>query len=109
MPWLLERIDYTWERHSGYQHYNTSVRPSELVKDHIYGCFISDRTGILLRHEIGIDRIMWEGDYPHSDSQFPDRASVPWRRSRTCRTRTCARSSRRTPAGSSASRASRLK
>ena len=71
MPWLLERIDYTWERHSGYQDYNTSVRPSELVQEHIYGCFISDRTGILLRHEIGIDRIMWEGDYPHSDSQFP--------------------------------------
>lgn len=71
MPWLLERIEYTWERHSAYQSYNTSVRPSELVKDHIFGCFISDRTGVLLRHEIGVDQIMWEGDYPHSDSQFP--------------------------------------
>jgi len=71
MPWLLERIDYTWERHSGYQNYNTSVRPSELVKEHIYGCFIEDKTGLLLRNEIGVDRIMWEGDYPHSDSQFP--------------------------------------
>ena len=29
----------------------------------------------------------------------PDPASVPWRRSRTCRTRTCARSSRRTRGG----------
>ena len=71
MPWLLERIDYTWERHSGYQSYNTSVRPSELVKGHIYGCFIEDTTGVLLRNEIGVERIMWEGDYPHSDSQFP--------------------------------------
>ena len=71
MPWLLERIQYTWERHQAYQHYNTSVRPTELVKDRIFGCFIEDRTGLLLRHEIGVTQIMWEGDYPHSDSQFP--------------------------------------
>jgi predicted TIM-barrel fold metal-dependent hydrolase len=71
MPWLLERIDYTWERHSGYQNYNTSVRPSELVQGRIFGCFIEDIAGLAMRHEIGIDRIMWEGDYPHSDSQFP--------------------------------------
>jgi predicted TIM-barrel fold metal-dependent hydrolase len=24
-----------------------------------------------MRHEIGIDRITWEGDYPHSDSAWP--------------------------------------
>lgn len=71
MPWLLERIEYTWERHSGYQNFNTSVRPSELVRGRIFGCFIEDRIGVELRHVIGIDQIMWEGDYPHSDSQFP--------------------------------------
>ncbi len=27
--------------------------------------------GIALRHEIGLDNIAWECDYPHSDSSWP--------------------------------------
>ena len=29
------------------------------------------RSGIALRHEIGLDNIAWECDYPHSDSSWP--------------------------------------
>ena len=71
MPWLLERIDYTWERHRGYQNYNTSVRPSETGPGPHLRLLHRGPRGLALRHEIGIDQIMWEGDYPHSDSQFP--------------------------------------
>lgn len=39
-------------------------------------CFISDPIGVRLRHEIGIDNIMWEMDYPHSDSMWPDAPEV---------------------------------
>ncbi|MGP0109858.1 MAG: amidohydrolase, partial [Acidimicrobiales bacterium] len=35
-------------------------------------CFISDPVGIALRHDIGIDNIAWEADYPHSDSMWPN-------------------------------------
>jgi len=72
MPWLLQRADDTWERHRAYQHFNKEVRPSELFRKHIWGCFITDEVGIALRHEIGIDRITWECDYPHSDSNWPN-------------------------------------
>jgi hypothetical protein len=34
-------------------------------------CFISDPVGITLRHDIGLDNIAWECDYPHSDSSWP--------------------------------------
>ena len=71
MPWLLERTDYTWERHRGYTGVNTETRPSDLFRDHIFGCFIADEAGVEMRHLIGIDNIMFEGDYPHSDSNFP--------------------------------------
>ena len=71
MPWLLERIDYTWERHRHYTGCNPDVRPSELFRQHIFGCFISDDTGIDERHRIGVDNIMFESDYPHSDSNWP--------------------------------------
>ncbi|HEY6798933.1 MAG TPA: amidohydrolase family protein [Kineosporiaceae bacterium] len=71
MPWLLERIEYVWLRHRWYNDVNRDVRPSELFAKHIYGCFISDNVGIAARHLIGIDNIMFESDYPHSDSQWP--------------------------------------
>lgn len=71
MPYVLERTDYTWERHRWYTGVNTEVRPSDLFREHIFGCFIADEAGIEARGRIGIDNIMWEGDYPHSDSNFP--------------------------------------
>jgi len=71
MPYVLERVDYVWERHRWYNDVNRDVRPSEIFRDHLWGCFISDDAGIEARHRIGIDNIMFESDYPHSDSQWP--------------------------------------
>jgi hypothetical protein len=45
--------------------------PSEVFREHFLTCFISDPVGVKLRHEIGIDNICWEADYPHSDSMWP--------------------------------------
>lgn len=72
MPYILQRADQTWERHRHYTGVNLDVRPSELFARHVWGCFIDDEVGIRERGAIGIDRVMWEGDYPHSDSMFPD-------------------------------------
>lgn len=71
MPYVLERVDYTWERHRWYTGVDTSVRPSDLFRDHIFGCFIADDAGLEIRDLIGVDNIMFESDYPHSDSNFP--------------------------------------
>ena len=71
LPYVLERTDYTWERHRWYTGVNTEVRPSDLFRDHIFGCFIVDDAGLAMRDLIGVDSIMFEGDYPHSDSNFP--------------------------------------
>ncbi|MET0145996.1 MAG: amidohydrolase family protein [Ilumatobacteraceae bacterium] len=72
MPWLIERMDYVWEQHRLWTAIDRDVRPSEVFKDHIFGCFIADDVGVALRDRIGISQIMWEGDYPHSDSTWPD-------------------------------------
>jgi len=71
MPYVLERADYTWERHRWYTGVNTSVRPSDLFREHIFGCFIADEAGIEVRNLIGIDNLMFESDYPHSDCNYP--------------------------------------
>lgn len=73
MPYILERADYTWERHRYYQpNLDFDARPSDLFRDHVFGCFIDDEAGIEQRHRIGVGNIMWEGDYPHSDSNWPN-------------------------------------
>lgn len=71
IPYILERVDYVWERHRWYTGVNTEVRPSDLFREHIFGCFIADEAGVAMRHMAGIDNLMFEGDYPHSDSNFP--------------------------------------
>lgn len=76
MPYMIERIDYVWERHRWYNDVNKEIRPSELFRDHIFGCFISDNAGVFSRSLIGIDNIMFESDYPHSDSNWPHTRKV---------------------------------
>jgi predicted TIM-barrel fold metal-dependent hydrolase len=74
IPFYLERAD---------RHYRNQVwtgarenrLPSDLFRDQILACFITDPVGLKLRNEIGIDNIAWECDYPHSDSTWPTAAA----------------------------------
>jgi predicted TIM-barrel fold metal-dependent hydrolase len=72
VPYILERADYTWDRHRYYQKIDFDTRPSDLFREHFWGCFIDDEHGLINRHQVGIDRIMLEVDYPHSDSSWPN-------------------------------------
>jgi predicted TIM-barrel fold metal-dependent hydrolase len=72
IPYILERCDYGWERHRYYQQIDFDARPSDLFRQHFYGCFIDDEYGLTNRHLIGVDRITIEADYPHSDSNWPN-------------------------------------
>ena len=45
--------------------------PSEYLKEHAYWGFFDDPVGMRLRHEVGVDRIMWSNDFPHEVSQWP--------------------------------------
>jgi predicted TIM-barrel fold metal-dependent hydrolase len=72
VPYLLERADYVWDRHRHYQNVNQDMKPSDIFRRNIWGCFIDDVHGLRARHEIGVDRITWECDYPHSDSNWPN-------------------------------------
>jgi predicted TIM-barrel fold metal-dependent hydrolase len=72
IPYFLERVDRTFEMHATWTAQDFGGKlPSEVFRDHFLTCFISDPLGVKLRHEIGIDNICWEADYPHSDSMWP--------------------------------------
>jgi predicted TIM-barrel fold metal-dependent hydrolase len=72
IPYTLERVDHMWSNHKHYQDINQDIAPSELFRRHIFGCFIEDKAGLDLRNTIGIEQIMWECDYPHSDTTWPN-------------------------------------
>jgi predicted TIM-barrel fold metal-dependent hydrolase len=72
VPYLLERLDYVYEHHHAWTGMDLGGRlPSQVFRDHVWTCFIDDRTGLKLAEDVGLDRIMWEMDYPHSDSTWP--------------------------------------
>ncbi len=52
------------------------VPPSELFKQHVYGCFFDDPHGLRCIEEIGVDNVTYESDYPHSDSTWPHTAKI---------------------------------
>jgi predicted TIM-barrel fold metal-dependent hydrolase len=72
IPYFLDRVDRTFEMHATWtmQDFGGNL-PSEVFREHFLTCFISDPVGVKLRHDIGIDNIAWEMDYPHSDSMCP--------------------------------------
>jgi len=79
IPYFLERADRTFEMHSTWTGQDFGgKKPSEVFREHFLTCFISDPVGVKLRHEIGIDNISWEADYPHSDSMWPGAPEELW-------------------------------
>jgi predicted TIM-barrel fold metal-dependent hydrolase len=72
IPYFMERVDRTFEMHSEWTKQNFGGRlPSEVFQEHFLTCFINDPVGVALRHQIGIDSMAWEGDYPHPDGLWP--------------------------------------
>jgi hypothetical protein len=53
--------------------------PSEVFRDHILACFITDPSGLLLRERIGVDILAWECDYPHTDTTWPESPEFSWK------------------------------
>jgi predicted TIM-barrel fold metal-dependent hydrolase len=71
IPWMLERIDHSLLAQSFTKQDFGGRRPSDVFKEHIVACFIDDPHGIKSRHEVGVENICIEVDYPHSDSSWP--------------------------------------
>jgi len=69
VPWLLQRLDYSYERAVIKP---IDVYPSELFKKNIYVCGIDDEAGVELRDRIGVDHMLFESDYPHTDCMWPN-------------------------------------
>ena len=77
VPYFLEKADFVYDHHRAWTGADFGDKlPSEVFREHVQTCFIDDYTGLRNRHQIGVDMITWEADYPHSDSTWPESPEV---------------------------------
>jgi predicted TIM-barrel fold metal-dependent hydrolase len=80
VPYFLEKADFVYEHHRAWTGADFGDKlPSQVFREHVQTCFIDDTTGLKLRHDIGIDMITWECDYPHSDATWPISPETLWK------------------------------
>jgi len=76
---LIERMDYVQAkaraRNLLADQHNDRV-PSHYWRNNVHYTFMRDRTAILARDIIGVDRLLWSSDFPHGDSTWPDSMKV---------------------------------
>jgi predicted TIM-barrel fold metal-dependent hydrolase len=76
IPYFLERMDRVWD-------YGDTIEPelrarvpeppSSYLRGQVYGCVVDDVHGLQNRDLVGgIGQIMFEVDYPHADSTYPN-------------------------------------
>jgi len=71
LPHFLEQLDDKYWRNRSWGQLPISEPPSYYWYRNMSATFITDRAGIKLRHEAGIDNIMWSTDYPHHGNDWP--------------------------------------
>lgn len=89
IPYFLQNAEYNLDRHRawcakrGYRIADSKgvdrrlatdfehIDVRKLFREHIHGCFLDDVHGIRSIDEIGVENVMIETDYPHSDTTWP--------------------------------------
>ena len=73
VPHMLSTMNYTYrERHEEASYrFKNDMLPSDFFARNVFLSFQEDDVGVRLRDRIGVDRMMWGSDYPHSESTFP--------------------------------------
>ena len=76
LPYYYQHMDLEWERnhHWGERLFGARALerpPSKYIKEHAYWGFFDDPVGMKLRHEVGVDRIIWGSDFPHVVTTWP--------------------------------------
>ena len=75
VPHFLNRIDYAYTQRvrefTEGRRFKAGALPSDFFHSNVFLGFMEDALGIKDRHIIGVDQLLWGGDYPHVESTFP--------------------------------------
>ncbi len=72
VPYVKEQLDNRFRRRAVTRDARHKPLPSEVVSEHFHFTYITDHYAVANRHRIGVDRLMWSSDFPHSGSDWPD-------------------------------------
>jgi predicted TIM-barrel fold metal-dependent hydrolase len=70
-------MDIVWR--DGVGDVNLPAAPSEIVRGRVWGCVFDDQHGLCSRDAVGLDAILFETDYPHTDGTWPESLEVAHR------------------------------
>lgn len=78
VPYFLQRADEVWEHNRAWNEVRGKIPnpPSTYFPDHVWCTFFSDDFGLANLDAIGVDQVMFETDYPHSDTNWPSSQAV---------------------------------
>jgi len=71
IPHFIECLDDRYWRNRTWGDLPIKEPPSAYWYRNNAATFITDRAGIALRHQAGVDNIMWSSDYPHHGNDWP--------------------------------------
>lgn len=76
IPYVLSRADFVWEEmcgegFTGVDRAAMPHPPSHYFRTNVWATFFRDPVGLELTEQIGTDRILYETDYPHTDTMWP--------------------------------------
>jgi predicted TIM-barrel fold metal-dependent hydrolase len=71
-----QRLDHAAYRTPKFAVDYLTMRPSEYFDRNFWVTFEDDEAGILTRHLIGLDNLLWGNDYPHHDAIWPNSMSI---------------------------------
>jgi predicted TIM-barrel fold metal-dependent hydrolase len=74
IPYVLDHMDLEWE--DQFKDLGLGMRPSDYWRRQCRATYQSDRIGITLLDELGVDTVMWGSDFPHPDGVWPDSSEV---------------------------------
>ena len=77
IPYVLSRADFVWRemRGEGFSDVDKGVMPeppSFYFGRNVWCTFFRDPVGLAMLDQIGVDRVLYETDYPHTDTSWPD-------------------------------------
>ncbi len=70
---LLDRLDHVARYHECYDEWRgTDLSPSEVLLRNFWFCTLDNPSSFCQTDRIGVENILWEVDYPHADTSWPD-------------------------------------
>jgi predicted TIM-barrel fold metal-dependent hydrolase len=74
MPYQIERMEIVWK--DGVGGVSLPEGPREVFDGRVWGCVFDDAHGLASRDAVGLEKILFETDFPHSDGTWPDSLAV---------------------------------